>query len=74
MFQEPLIRAEAEYRMARAAGRRRRRRFGDDQPVVGASVRRTTTLDRLVPPATAPKAPSTIDAGAEDRQRVHVAA
>lgn len=80
MFQETLIRAEAQYRMARAqATGRTRRRFGGDREMPPPRADRATpilptTPDRLVPPAVAEPVPSTIDDGTVTRPREHVAA
>jgi hypothetical protein len=75
MFQETLIRAESQYRMARAqeaAGRTRRRRFSggrDATPTSGAPAHTPNDISRLVPPATAESVPSTIDDATDVRER-----
>ncbi len=77
MFQETLIRAEAEYRMARAqetAGRSRRRRFsGRHEPRVPTGSFAQADLSRLVPTAIPELEPSTIDDDSTPRTREHVA-
>ena len=77
MFQETLIRAEAEYRMARAqetAGHSRRRRFSgrhDDVAPTGSFAE--ADLSRLVPTAVPELEPSPIDDDSTPRTREHVA-
>ena len=75
MFQETLIRAEADYRMAQAAaGRTRRRRFAGHYDAVAPS--RTfadADLSRLVPTAVPDLEPSPIDDDSTPRTREHVA-
>lgn len=79
MFQETLIRAESEYRMARAqeaAGRTHRRRFGGGRDAIPTSRGRIpapTDTSRLVPPAMAEPVPSTIDDDTDVREREHAA-
>lgn len=77
MFQETLIRAESQYRMARAqeAGGTRRRSFGGSRAATSPKGDVTTPNDpsRLVPPAMAESVPSTIDDGIDVREREHAA-
>lgn len=77
MFQETLIRAEAEYRMARAqaaAGRTRHRRFsGRHDDVASSRSSADADLSRLVPTAVPDLEPSPIDDDSAPRTREHVA-
>lgn len=76
MFQETLIRAEAEYRMARAqaaAGRTRHRRFSGRHDVTPARSVADADLSRLVPVAIPDLEPSPIDDDSSLGTREHVA-
>ena len=79
MFQETLIRAEAEYRMARAqeaAGSTRRHRFGGPRsatPPSSGDLLPSSDPSRLAPSVVPAVESSTIDDGSSSRSREPVA-